>query len=63
MNQKLSSHRFVIDIRRVTDLGNLEERDACMRLAGDYICVDTPVPIPNTAVKHPEPMIVLSARK
>ena len=29
--------------------------------SGDYIVVVTPVPIPNTEVKHSEPMIVLQA--
>ena len=29
--------------------------------SGDYIVVVTPVPIPNTVVKHSEPMIVLQA--
>ena len=31
--------------------------------SGDYIEVVTPVPIPNTVVKHFEPMIVLKVRK
>ncbi len=31
--------------------------------SGDHIKVDTPVPIPNTEVKHFEPMIVLQVRK
>ena len=31
--------------------------------SGDHIEVDTPVPIPNTEVKHFEPMIVLQVRK
>ncbi len=28
------------------------------RLAGAYTCLETPVPIPNTAVKQTGPMIV-----
>ncbi len=31
------------------------------RFSGNYIKVVTPVPIPNTVVKHFEPMIVLQA--
>src|SRR5436309_10770361 len=34
-----------------------------MSLSGDHTWMATPVPIPNTAVKHPGPMVVLlSAR-
>ena len=32
-------------------------------IPGDHTRVDTPVPIPNTAVKHTGPMIVRIARK
>src|SRR5947209_3277403 len=32
-------------------------------IPGDHTRVATPVPIPNTAVKHTGPMIVLTARK
>ena len=36
---------------------------ALLRIPGAHIHLDTPVPIPNTAVKQMEAMIVLSARK
>ena len=49
-------------------LGGLQPtpRDSCMEataaatliLPGDHTWMDTPVPIPNTAVKHPGPMVV-----
>ena len=32
-------------------------------LAGDHTVVETPVPIPNTVVKHPGPMIVPTSAK
>ena len=34
-----------------------------MPLPGDHIAVETPVPIPNTVVKHCEPMIVPTSVK
>ena len=37
--------------------------DEAKRLAGDHTHVATPVPIPNTAVKHLGSMIVRIARK
>src|SRR5438552_1473211 len=33
------------------------------RLPGGHTRVATPVPVPNTAVKHPGPMVVLPARE
>jgi hypothetical protein len=33
------------------------------KLPGDHTRVATPVPIPNTAVKHAGPMIVLTSAK
>lgn len=35
----------------------------CNKPSGDHTQVATPVPIPNTAVKHLGPMIVRTARK
>ncbi len=34
-----------------------------LRLSGDHTVVETPVPIPNTVVKHPGPMIVRALAK
>ena len=45
---------------------NFELREAltfCEALSGDHMVVETPVPIPNTAVKHNQPMIVPTSAK
>ena len=58
--------RYLFDIRAVwTALGHspLDRQRSSMRLAGDHTQVATPVPIPNTAVKHLGPMVVRIARK
>ena len=35
----------------------------CKHLSGDHTWLATPVPIPNTAVKQPGPMVVRKARE
>src|SRR5260370_14901499 len=49
-------YRFLFDIPRWT----VREPRPTKKLLGEHTWMDTPVPIPNTAVKHPGPMVVCS---
>ncbi len=52
--------------RIVLDPGKLQVRSGlpvCRTFSGDHTVVETPVPIPNTVVKHPGPMIVHTSAK
>ena len=47
--------------RKGGDAVQLAAKAASNKFSGDYIWKATPVPIPNTAVKLPEPMVVPKA--